>query len=243
MLDLSAGAAKFMTTKIFVNLAVADLEKSKTFFAALGFTFNPQFTDETAACMVIADDIYAMLLTYVKFREFTRKDIADAHRTTEVMTCLSFDSKARVEEIADKALAAGGSDVREPMDTASCTVAASTTSTATSGSSSGWTRATFSKAEAPPPQRGVRQNVVGPALPSHLPAGHPTKPCRRRPGCCRCGSRRPGPMPGGARGSAPERRGKPPPASAWFSPGGASFHPVDDACRGSVFQGAFKDNI
>ena len=90
-----------MTTKIFVNLAVKDLDSSMAFFKQLGFTFNPQFTDNTAACMVITDDIYAMLLTHPKFREFTTRDIADAHKTTEVLTCLSFDSKDKVNEIAD----------------------------------------------------------------------------------------------------------------------------------------------
>ena len=105
-----------MTTKIFVNLAVKDLDRSKAFFDRLGFTFNPQFTDETAACMVIADDIYAMLLTHPKFKEFTKKDIADAHKTTEVLTCLSFDSKEKVNEIVDTAVAAGGTEAREPQD-------------------------------------------------------------------------------------------------------------------------------
>src|SRR5512133_4360467 len=84
-----------MPTKIFVNLAVKDLDRSKAFFERLGFTFNPQFTDETAACMVVTDDIYAMLLTHPKFKEFTKKDVADAHKTTEVLTCLSFDSTER----------------------------------------------------------------------------------------------------------------------------------------------------
>ncbi len=105
-----------MPTKIFVNLAVKDLERSKEFFKQLGFTFNPQFTDETAACMVIADDIYAMLLTHPKFKEFTKKEVADAHKTTEVLTCLSFDSKEKVNEVVDGAIAAGGTEAREPQD-------------------------------------------------------------------------------------------------------------------------------
>ena len=105
-----------MTMKIFVNLAVKDLDRSIVFFKWLGFTFNPQFTDETAACLVIADDIYAMLLTHSKFKEFTKKDIADAHKTTEVLTCLSFDSKDEVNELVDKAVAAGGTEAREPQD-------------------------------------------------------------------------------------------------------------------------------
>jgi predicted lactoylglutathione lyase len=105
-----------MPTKIFVNLAVKDLERSKEFFKQLGFTFNPQFTDETAACMVIADDIYAMLLTRPKFKEFTKKEVADAHKTTEVLTCLSFDSKEKVNEVVDGAIAAGGTEARESQD-------------------------------------------------------------------------------------------------------------------------------
>jgi hypothetical protein len=105
-----------MTTKIFVNLPVEDLEKSKAFFTKLGYRFNPQFTDETAACMVITDDIYTMLLTKAKFQEFTRKPIADAAQTTEVLTCLSVERKAKVDEILDAALAAGATEARDPMD-------------------------------------------------------------------------------------------------------------------------------
>jgi uncharacterized protein len=105
-----------MSTKIFVNLAVKDLDRSKAFFDRLGFTFNPQFTDETAACMVITDDIYAMLLTHPKFKEFTKKDIVDAHKTTEVLTRLSFDSRDKVNKIVDTAVAVGGTEAREPQD-------------------------------------------------------------------------------------------------------------------------------
>ncbi|NJM34220.1 MAG: VOC family protein [Rhodomicrobium sp.] len=105
-----------MTTKIFVNLPVKDLDRSKSFFERIGFTFNPQFTDETAACMVITGDIYAMLLTHAKFKEFTPKAIADAKTSTEVLIALSFESKARVDEIAAKALDAGGREAREGKD-------------------------------------------------------------------------------------------------------------------------------
>ena len=105
-----------MTTKIFVNLPVEDLEKSKAFFAKLGYRFNPQFTDETAACMVITDYIHAMLLTKAKFKEFTKKAIADATQTTEVLTCLSLNSKAKVDEMLDAALEAGATEARDPMD-------------------------------------------------------------------------------------------------------------------------------
>lgn len=105
-----------MSSKIFVNLPVKDLDKSKAFFATLGYTFNAQFTDETAACMVISEDIYAMLLTEAKFREFTPRAIADATKVTEVLVALSTDSRDKVNELVDKAVAAGGSEVRPPMD-------------------------------------------------------------------------------------------------------------------------------
>ncbi len=105
-----------MATKIFVNLPVKDLEKSKEFFTKIGFTINPQFTDETAACVVITEDIYAMILTHAKFKEFTPREIADATKTSEVLTCLSFESKEKVNEIVDKALQAGGTETRDPTD-------------------------------------------------------------------------------------------------------------------------------
>ncbi len=105
-----------MDTKIFVNLPVSDLDRSMKFFKNLGYTFNPQFTDETAACLVISDDIYAMLLTHEKAREFTKKDIADATRSTEVFIALTAESREKVNELADKALRSGGSKVREPED-------------------------------------------------------------------------------------------------------------------------------
>lgn len=97
---------------IFVNLPVRDLEKSKTFFAALGYTFNPQFTNESAACMVISDSIFVMLLVEAFFKGFTTKPLSDAHQQTEVITCLSADSRKAVDGLVDKALAAGAS---EPM--------------------------------------------------------------------------------------------------------------------------------
>lgn len=96
-----------MGTKIFVNLPVKDLDKSKAFFSALGFTFNAQFTDPTAACMVVSDHNYVMLLTEARFKDFTSKAIADATRTTEVITALSMESRAAVDATVDKALAAG----------------------------------------------------------------------------------------------------------------------------------------
>jgi predicted lactoylglutathione lyase len=105
-----------MATKIFVNLPVKDLKKSMDFFKALGYSFNPQFTDDTAACMVISEDIYAMLLTYAKFKDFTPKAICDATKNTEVLIALSLDSRDQVKEIVAKAVAAGGSTYADPKD-------------------------------------------------------------------------------------------------------------------------------
>lgn len=105
-----------MARKIFVNLPVKDLEKSQTFFQALGFTFNPQFTDETAACMVISEDIYAMLLTQPKFKTFTPNEICDATKATEVLVALSCESRQEVADMMHKALAAGGRRYSEPKD-------------------------------------------------------------------------------------------------------------------------------
>ena len=106
-----------MTTQIFVNLPVKDLDKSVAFFKAVGFKNNPKFTDQTAACIVFSDDINAMLLTHDKFKSFAKKPIADAQKTTEVLTCLTFDNKDKVDEIVDKAIAAGGSEPkREPQN-------------------------------------------------------------------------------------------------------------------------------
>lgn len=105
-----------MATKIFVNLAVKDLKRSIAYFEKLGFANNKQFTDETAACMVVSDDIFVMLLTHAKFQGFTNKEIADATKVTEVMTCLSADSRAEVDRLCDAALAAGGSKHMPPMD-------------------------------------------------------------------------------------------------------------------------------
>ncbi|HWL71291.1 MAG TPA: VOC family protein [Geminicoccus sp.] len=105
-----------MATKIFVNLPVKDLDRSMAFFRSLGFDFNPQFTDETAACMVIADDIFAMLLTEPKFREFTPKQICDTRTSTEVLIALSRDSREAVDQMVAAAVAGGGSTYSEPKD-------------------------------------------------------------------------------------------------------------------------------
>ena len=105
-----------MATKIYVNLPVKDLQRSVRFFKAMGFGFDPQLSDETAACMMISDDIFAMLLTEAKFREIARRPVADATRMTEVLTCLSVESRARVNQLVDRALTRGGREMREPED-------------------------------------------------------------------------------------------------------------------------------
>ncbi|MEU2260546.1 VOC family protein [Streptomyces sp. NPDC019645] len=105
-----------MSQMIFVNLPVKDLDASKAFWEAVGYTFNPQFTDETAACMVISDTIFAMLLTEARFKDFTKKDVADAAASTEVIVALSAESREKVDQLTDAALAAGGSPANEPQD-------------------------------------------------------------------------------------------------------------------------------
>lgn len=98
-----------MATKIFVNLPVKDLQKSITFFTHLGFSFNPQFTDETATCMIIGENIFAMLMVDTRFQEFTKKAVADAHKTTEVILALDAESREAVDDLVVKAVEAGGS--------------------------------------------------------------------------------------------------------------------------------------
>ncbi len=102
-----------MATKIFVNLPVSNLNKSVEFFTKLGFTFNAQFTDETATCMIVSEDIFIMLLTREKFETFTPKEICDATKSTEVLVCLSCESRDEVDDMVRKAVAAGGAT---PMD-------------------------------------------------------------------------------------------------------------------------------
>jgi uncharacterized protein len=105
-----------MARKIFVNLPVKDLKQSMAFFTSLDFTFNPQFTDETAACMVVSDDIYVMLLTHDKFKAFTPKAICDATKSTEVLVCLSCESREHVDDLVRKAVATGGTTYNDPQD-------------------------------------------------------------------------------------------------------------------------------
>jgi len=105
-----------MINQVFLNLPVADLQRSIAFFEALGFTQNPQFSGDSAACIVISDAISVMLATHAKFREFTPKAVCDTNQAVEVLISLSCDSRERVDELVAKALAAGGSTYDKPED-------------------------------------------------------------------------------------------------------------------------------
>jgi len=105
-----------MSSKIFVSLPVKDLNRSVEFFTGLGYTFNPQFTDENATCMIVSDDIYVMLLVEKYFQTFTPKAVSDAKRTTEVLIAFSLDSREEVDRIVEAALAAGAGRYSEPKD-------------------------------------------------------------------------------------------------------------------------------
>ena len=105
-----------MATQIFVNLPVRDLDRSVAFFTALGYTFNAQFTDKNATCMVVGDSIYVMLLVEPFFKTFTPKPIADARSSTEVIVALSCDSRAAVDDMVRKAVAAGATTPMPAQD-------------------------------------------------------------------------------------------------------------------------------
>ena len=105
-----------MSTQIFVNLPVRNLKQSIDFFTQLGFQFNSQFTDETATCMIVSENIFVMLLTHEKFRTFTPNAICDATQSTEVLTCLSVERREKVDEMVRDAIAAGGKTYNEPQD-------------------------------------------------------------------------------------------------------------------------------
>lgn len=105
-----------MARQLFVNLPVDDLARSKEFFTELGFTFNPQFSDENAACMVVNDESYVMLLATQFFETFTDKEIADSTETTEVLIALSADGREEIDELVETAVAGGATEPREPQD-------------------------------------------------------------------------------------------------------------------------------
>lgn len=102
-----------MHKQIFVNLAIKDLDRSMAFFQALGYTFNPQFTNKEAACLVLGENLFAMLLTEPFFKSFIKTDITDATKQTEVLIALSVESRDRVNELVDKAVATGATDGRK----------------------------------------------------------------------------------------------------------------------------------
>ena len=105
-----------VSREIFVNLPVRDLNTSMQFFSRLGFSFNKQFTDENAACMVVNDLAYVMLLTEAYFRNFTRREIADSSRTTGALFAVSCPSRQQVDEIVKKAIACGGKHAMDRQD-------------------------------------------------------------------------------------------------------------------------------
>lgn len=105
-----------MHRQIFVNLPVADLARSIAFFESLGYHVNPQFTNESGACLVLGETLHAMMLTRPFFQSFIDKPVADAHQATEVLTCLSCESRAEVDALVAKARAAGGAVPRPPQD-------------------------------------------------------------------------------------------------------------------------------
>ena len=105
-----------MSTQVFINLPIADLQRSLAFFKALGFSHNPQVSDDTAACIVISEHIHVMVLTQPKFLQFTSKAICDTSKSIEVINCLSCESRSEVEDLVLKAAASGGSIYAEPKD-------------------------------------------------------------------------------------------------------------------------------
>jgi predicted lactoylglutathione lyase len=105
-----------MTTQIFVNLPVKDLSRTVEFFKKLGFAFNAQFTDENATCMIINDNIFVMLLVEKFFKSFTKKEICDTTKDTEVIIALSTESREKVDEMMQNVFQAGGKESREPQD-------------------------------------------------------------------------------------------------------------------------------
>ena len=105
-----------MPIQIFVNLPISDLAASMAYYKALGFDHNPQFTDETAACIVISDTIYVMVLTHEKFAQFSDLPIPDAKQQRQALYALSRDNREAVDQIAEAGIAAGGKETRERQD-------------------------------------------------------------------------------------------------------------------------------
>jgi predicted lactoylglutathione lyase len=107
---------RYMAKQLFVNLPVKDLKRSVAFFSKLGFDFDQKFTDENATCMIIGENIFAMLLVEDFFKTFTSRPISDATKSIEVITTLALDSRAEVDQMLKKVVAAGGTESGEPKD-------------------------------------------------------------------------------------------------------------------------------
>jgi len=105
-----------MHSQIFVNLPIADMAKSQAFFKALGYSFNPDFTNDQGAALVLGENLFAMLLVHDFFKTFTGKPVADAQQSTEVLVCLACSSREQVDTLVAKAVAAGGKAPRPPQD-------------------------------------------------------------------------------------------------------------------------------
>ena len=105
-----------MASQIYVNLPVKDLDRSVAFFTKLGYTFNPQFTNENATCMIVGENIFVMLLVEKFFKTFTPNAICDATKSTEVIVCLSAESREKIDETVRTAVAAGGRIYKEAQD-------------------------------------------------------------------------------------------------------------------------------
>lgn len=105
-----------MATQIFVNLPVKNLDRSIDFFTQLGFSFNAQFTDDSGTCMIIGENIFAMLLVEERFKDFTKKEICNAKKSTEVLIAIDAESREHVDDLVQKAVKAGGALYSEPQD-------------------------------------------------------------------------------------------------------------------------------
>ena len=112
----NAGTKPTTPRKLFVNIPVRDLQRSIEFFEALGFTFNPQFTDGTATCMLVGEDAYFMLLTRERFADFSKRPVGDARTETNALFAISVNSRDEVDALVKKAIAAGGSHAADPQD-------------------------------------------------------------------------------------------------------------------------------
>lgn len=132
--------AEKRSRKLFVNLPVRDLKQSMEFFTKLGFAFNPQFTDEKAACMIISEEAFAMLLLEPFFKGFTKKELCDTARQTEALFALSCSSRAEVDEMVKTAVAAGGTHAIDPTDQGFMYGWSFYDLDGTTGRSSGWIR-------------------------------------------------------------------------------------------------------